>query len=232
MTWTNPQNVRDLLGVDIDTADDEILEEFIEIAQDYVKQYIQIRVIDGSLSGHIDGSNTTFTTQYCFFANVTGNTFISTLDFTVYGWTDSDNPFTKVQLTVRNFDPLRGKILLATAPKRNTYETITIDYSYYTKAIDWRLLSLATAWKAAEIWVKREEFLVPETWIMGSKRIIQRQPWRHFEIEFNRVIDKLRALPMDKVAYAKLVFRPRGTAEPEVDTAAAEAMKTETDAEA
>lgn len=223
--WTNPQNVRDLLGVDIETATDSILEEFIVYAQDYIRKYIQLRVIDGKLSGNINGTNNTFSTQYVYFADVSGDTLITTSDFTIYGWKDRTDPFKRDILTVNTFDPLRGLIVLQTAPDEDTYEKLTIDYSYYTKAIDWNLLSLATAWKAAELWVKREEFLVPETWVMGSKRIVQRQPWRYFEIEVNRIIDKLRALPMDKVTYKKLVFRPRGPEGPEVDTSAAKEIR-------
>jgi len=225
--WTNPQNVRDLLGVDMDTATDDILEEFIKYAQIYIRKYIQCSIIDEKLSGNINSTNNTFTTEYVFFADVTGDTLITTADFTVYGWPDSDNPFGRVELAVNTFDPLRGKIVLETAPSQDDYDKLTIDYSYYTKRIDWALLSLGTAWKAAELWVKREEYLVPETWVMGSKRIIQKQPWRFYEIEVNRIIDKLRALPMDKVAYEKLVFRPRGPDYPEVDTTAAKEIRQE-----
>lgn len=225
--YTNPQNVRDLLGVDIETANDSILEEFIEYAQNYIRKYIQVKVIDETLSGNVNGSNSTFSTEYAYWADISGNTLITTEDFTVYGWKDRTNPFTRAKLSINTFDPLRGLVVLTEAPDPDVYDKLTVDYSYYTKAIDWDLLALATAWKAAEIWVKREEFLVPETWALGGKRITSRRPWRYFEIEVNRIIDKLRALPMTKVAYKKLVFRPRGPEGPEVDTSASLEIRTE-----
>lgn len=227
MAWTNPQDVRDLLGMDIETAQESILWEFIDYAQEYLRKYIQIEVLDGKLNGNFNGTNTTFSTEHAFFADTTGDTLITTADFHVYGWPDDDDPTSKVELSISTFDPLRGFIKLSSAPSTGTYEKLTIDYSYYTKRINWKLLSLATAWKAAELWVKREEFLVPETWKMGTKRIVQRQPWKYFEIEVNRIIDKLIALPMDKVSYKKLVFRPRGPERPEVDTSAAKDIRKE-----
>jgi hypothetical protein len=225
MGYTTPQNVRDLLGVDIDTADDSILTEFIEIATELIRTYIQSKVIDEELSGRLDGINNTFTTQHTFWADVSGDTLITTADFTVYGWKDSNNPLERDILSVSTFDPLRGFLVLSSPPDPNTYEKITIDYSYYTKAINWKLLSLATAWKAAEIWVKREEFLLPESWSLGGRSIRQNRPWQFFEIEFNRIIDKIRAIPMTVVEYKKLVFRPRGPERPEVDTTAAKEIR-------
>lgn len=227
--YTNAQNVRDLLGVDIDTATDAILEEFIDHAMRYVRTYIQVSVLDGKTSGNIDATNTTFSTEYAYYADVTGNTAITTADFKVYGWAKDyeTDPFKKVELTVSTFDPLRGKIKLASAPSQDTYGRITVDYSYYTKRIDWKLLALVTAWKTAELWVKREEYLVPTEWRVGNKTIKQKEPWKYYEIEVNRLIDKIRALPMDKVAYARLVFRPRGPEGPEVDSTAAKEIKTE-----
>ena len=230
MPWTSPQNVRDLLGVDITIVEDSLLEEFIQYSMQYLRKYIQISVVDGSVSGNLNGTNNTFSTQYAYYADVTGDTLISTLDFTVYGWRDDgsgagNDPFKRDELAVTNFDPIRGIIVLSSAPDNNTYKKITVDYSYYTKRIDWDLLALCTAWKAAELWVKREEYLVPETYRFGNKSITQKRPWRFFEIEVNRLIDKLRALPMDKVNYAKLVYRPRGPEGPEVDTSSAKDMR-------
>jgi len=227
--WTNPQDVRDLLGVDIDTADDEILEEFILKAQKYIKKYIQIRVIDGALDGEIDSANNTFTTEYAFWANVSGNLSISTLDFTVYGWAKDfeSDPFKRTELPISTFDATRGIVVLSTAPDKNVYGRVTMDYSYYTKSIDWDILEEVTAWKAAEIWVKREEFLVPETYTFGNKRVTQKQPWKFYELEVRRLIDKIIALPMTKVAYAKLVFSPRSTKDPEVDSSAAGEIRSE-----
>lgn len=217
--WTNAQDVRDLLNVDIDTADDEILEEFIQDAQVQLKKYIQIDVMDEILSGSINGINCSFSVANAYLADTNFDGAITTADFKIYGWPNSDNPLTRVELSVSTFDALRGIFVLATAPLSTEYEQITCDYSYYTKAIDWDLLSQACKWKAAELWVKREEYLVPERIFIGTKRIYQSQPWKYFEYEVRRLVDKLVRLPMDKVAYSRLVFSPR-TGVPEVDSTA------------
>lgn len=209
----------------MDTADDTILNEFIDYAQEYIRAHIQIKVIDGKMSGGITGENASFQLKYAYLADTTGDTLITTADFTVYGWPNVNDPLQKVELTVSTFDPIRSIIVLADAPSTDQYKKLTCDYSYYTKAINWKFVSLATAYKAAEIWVKREEFLVPERYILGTKRIYQRQPWRYFETEVRRIIDKLTALPMTKVAYKKLVFRPRGPDKPQVDTSAAKEVR-------
>lgn len=222
--YTTQQDVRDLLGLTIDEASDTLLEEFINYAQELIRVYIQSPTIDGKLEGNLNGINTTFSTEHCYFADTSGDTSITTADFKVYGWKDSSDSFSRDELSINTFDPLRGIIVLENAPSKDTYKKLTIDYSYYTKGINWELLALATAWKTAEIWVKREEFLVPESWAIGSKRIIQRQPWKYFEIEFNRVMNKLRVLPMSVVAYKKLVFRPR-VGFPEVDSTSAKEVR-------
>jgi len=223
--WTTAQKVRDLLGVDIDTADDDILNEFITMAMRTLRKYIQVSVVDGGVYGNLDGINNTFTTQYNFWANTTGDTLISTLDFSVYGWKDTgSDPFKRDELEVSVFDPLRGKVVLVAAPSKDTYKKITVDYSYYTKRIDWELLGDCTAWKAAELWVKREEYLVPETYKFGNKSVTQKRPWQFFELEVRRLIDKLIALPMDKVNYSRMVFRPRGPEGPDVKSTSATDM--------
>jgi len=225
--WTNAQNVRDLLGLDIDTATDNVLEEFIGYAMSYLRKYIQVSIVDGGTSGNINGTNNTFSTYYNYYADISGDTLITTADISVYGWVKNFpyDPFKRAELTISTFDPLRGKIVLTAAPSQDDYGRITVDYSYFTKRIDWELLSLATAWKAAELWVKREEYLVPESYTFGNKRITQKQPWKLFEIEVRRLVDKLIALPMDKVTYRKLVFRPRGPEGPEVDSSAAKELR-------
>ncbi|RLJ10169.1 MAG: hypothetical protein DRP15_00925 [Candidatus Aenigmatarchaeota archaeon] len=207
--YTTPQDVRDLLGVSIEDASDEILKEFIEKAQRVVLKHITVKVKDEVMSGSINGQNNTFSVSNKYLADVDFDEQVTTSDFKIYGWKDADDPGTKVELTCSTFYPEYGIFVLSEAPDPNTYEILTCDYSYYTCQIDWTLVELATAYYAAFLWVARELFLVPEEWALGNLRIRQREPRRHYRTEFYNIIKYLRRLPMDMTSYRKMVTTPR-----------------------
>lgn len=206
--YTTPQNIRDILGLEPEDVTDEILDEFIDKAQRVLLHYVQIAVLDETPTGNVDGSNNTFQTIHPFFADIDFDQSISTLDFTIYGWTDEDDPSTKKALSVSTFYPTYGMIVLSTAPAATT-EKITVDYSYYTQSIDWDLVELATRYYAAKMYVAREMFLVPDQLTIGNIKIRQNQPWERLHNEFLRIIYHLTTIPMDIVNYSKLVMSPR-----------------------
>lgn len=205
--------VRDLLGVDIDDAPDALINKYITKAQKIVMKHIQVPIINEEMGGEIksDATNNTFTAENPFWANTTGTLGIGTADFTVYLWTDEDDEFTKTSVSISKFDPVTGKVVLTTAPDSDTYEKITIDYSYYTCKVDWDLVSLATSYYAAMMFIGREFFLVPERVFLGEIRTVRSkgEPWETLRREFRRIIDLLVAAPMTKVDYAKMVINPR-----------------------
>jgi len=206
--YATAQDVRDILGIDVEDAEDHVLEEFIERAQRQVIKYIQVEVLDEEASGNINGTNNTFTVKNKFFADTNFDMKITTDDFKVYGWTDSDDPSTKVELSVSTFYPTYGMIVLSTAPSTD-YKKITVDYSYYTKAIDWELLKQATTYLAATLFVAREYFLVPVSYTLGGISVRNNQPWDRLREEFLRTVKLLTSIPMDKVNYIKKVRSPR-----------------------
>jgi len=206
--YTTPQEIRDILGLDAEDAQDYILEEFIDKAQRVVIRYVQVEVLDEEMSGNINGTNNTFTTSHKFLADTNFDMQITTSDFTVYGWTDSDDPSSKVELTVSTFYPTKGIIVLASAPSTD-YKKITINYSYYTCKMDWELLKLATTYYAAMLFVAREYFLVPISYSMGGITVRNNQPWDNLRDEFLRIIYHITSLPMDKVTYTKKILSPR-----------------------
>jgi len=202
------QDVRDLLGITIDDADDSILEEFLDKAQRVILHYIQVEVHDEEMTGNINGTNNTFVAKHPWPADTNFDKVIDTSDFKIYGWTKASDPSTKVELSVSTFYPQFAKFVLTEAPS-TTYKKITIDYSYYTKAIDWDLVSLATCYYAGMLWVARELYLVPEDLTIGNVRVRNRQPWERLREEFLRIVFHLTKLPMDKVSYEKIMRSPR-----------------------
>jgi len=203
--YTTPQEIRDLLGLTVEDADDSILEEFIDKAQKILLKYITVQVIDEEMTGSINGTNTTFSVSHKFIADIDFDKQITTSDFKIYGWKDSDDPGTKVELSVSTFYPEYGIFVLSSPPSSDTYEKITCDYSYYTCKIDWDLVNMATAYYAGMLWVARELYLVPETLAIGNVRVRTNQPWEKLRTEFKRIIYHLTALPMDIVSYRKIV---------------------------
>lgn len=217
LTYCNAQDVRDILGVEIDDAPDNIINKYITKAQKVVMKHIQVPIINEGMSGNIDGINSTFTAENPFFADTDGSLSINTLDFTVYLWPDEADEFSKVRASISTFNPETGAIILTSAPTDTGTEKITIDYSYYTCKIDWDLVTLATSYYAAMMYVGREFYLVPERVFIGELRLqrTKGEPWETLRREFRRVIDLLVAAPMTKIDYEKMVINPRTTTEQE-----------------
>jgi len=207
--YTTPQEIRDLLGVTIEDAPDDILEEFIEKAQHVVIKYWQVEVTEETMKGSINGSNNTFSVSNKFIADTNFDKEITTDDFTIYLWSDEDDPGSRTEATVSTFYPEHGKFVLSSAPSSSEVEKITIKYSYYTKAIDWNLVNLATAYYAGMLWVAREQYLVPETFAIGGIRVRSVQPWERLREEFFRIVNQITSVPMDYVRYRKMVLAPR-----------------------
>jgi len=205
MAYTHPQDVRDLLGLDVDQAEDSLLAEFLTKAQYVVLKYVQVSVIDEEVD--LDSSGTTFSVANAFIADIDFDASVGTADIKVYGWSDADHIDSRVELTVSTLWPNQGLIKLSA--DASGYEKITIDYSYYTAAIDWNLMGMATAYYAGMLWVAREEFLVPDELTIGGIRVKQKQPWDKIRAEFLRLIYHMTQLPMDRVTYDKMVISGR-----------------------
>jgi len=211
--YTDAEEIRKILGITIDDAKDDVLDDFIQKAQKVLLHYIQIQVIDEEMDGSINGSNTTFTCTNKFIADTNYDKAITTSDFTINGWTDEDDPTSKVTLTVSTFDAVNGFFKLATAPDCSTYDTVTITYSYYTCKIDWDMVELATTYYAAMLWAAKELYLVPEDLVIGNIRIRNKRdmPYEKLRMEFLRIVNIITALPMDVNTYRKIMRSPRSS---------------------
>jgi len=204
--YTTEQDVRDLLGLSIDEAPDDVLEEFITKAQQVILHYIQIPVDEEVAS--LDSSGQTIVLSHKYLADTNFDKQITPSDVTVYGYYD-ESMETRSTLQVSTIWPEQGVIKLASSA--SSYETVTVSYSYYTCAIDWNLVSLATAYYAGMLWVAREEFLVPEQLAIGNIRVRQTQPWDKLRNEFLRIVFHLTSVPMDIVNYRKIMVPSRST---------------------
>lgn len=205
--YSTPQDIRDLLGLTNDDAPDAILEEFITKAQNVILHYIQIRVIEEQVV--LDSSGKTIELGYRFLADTDFDKEIGTLDVTVYGYVDSANIETRTELDISIVWPENG--ILKLSADASDYGKLTVSYSYYTCAIDWNLVAMATAYYAGMLWVAREEFLVPDELTIGNVKVRQKQPWDKLRNEFLHMIFHITELPMDLVSYRKIMVSARST---------------------
>jgi len=203
--YTTAQEIRDLLGLEIDDAPNDVLENFILKAQKVILHYIQIQVLDEEIA--LDISGTTFSLSHKFLADTNFDQVIDSNDLEMYGWTDSSNIETRTKLTASTLWPDQGIVKLDA--DASGYEKVTVSYSYYTCKIDWDLIGMASAYYAGMLWVAKEEFLVPEELTIGNVRVRQRQPWERLRNEFLRMIYHATSIPMDIVAYRKIMRSPR-----------------------
>jgi hypothetical protein len=203
--YTTAQDVRDLLGLSVGEAPDSVLDELIEKAQKVVVHYVQINVDEEEV--HPDGM--TIVLSHKYLADRDFDMQITSGDVKVYCY-PSTNLEERYTLPVEKIWPELGVIKLLSVPL--SFTKITVSYAYYTCAIDWNLLSLATAYYAGMLWVAREEFLVPEQLAIGNVRIRQEQPWDKLRNEFRRIIYHMTEIPMDIVNYKKIMISPRSGA--------------------
>jgi len=199
--YTTPQDVRDILGIGVEDASDALLEEFIEKAQSVVIHYWQIPVLEEE--PQIDTTGHTLVLSHPFLADTNFDKKIDGSDVVVYGYREIDNLETRETLAVSTIWPEKGVIKLV--DNALGYSKVTVSYSYYTCAIDWNLVSLATTYYAAMLFVARELFLVPDDFTIGNIKVRQRQPWERLRQEFLRIVYHLTELPMDISAYRKIV---------------------------
>jgi len=158
---------------------------------------IALHVSKDTLSGDIDGSNTTFETSYAPIADRDFDGTVGTSDVIVTAWVDSDDPFTAYTLSVSKVDADTGQIVLSSAPP-STIDQLTADYYYYPKRIESRLLTVATAYLAAYKYVLAEYLLIPQQFYHGAYRFRLGEPWNKLREEYERVVELLLAKPYAK----------------------------------
>jgi len=163
--WTNPSDVRRLLGLPEDTQDpafatDQDLEYYITRAQYAILPNVSIQVRDDQLTGTINGSNTEFyVSNYPIFDSNFDKT-INVSDIQVYGWGDLDDLDTKTPLDVSSINWREGRVVLSSPPS-STFEALTADYRYSKYEVDFNLLEMATAYLAGYLYLTAEYMEIP-----------------------------------------------------------------------
>ena len=198
----SPEDVRKVIGVSPEDASDLDIEPYIEKAQRELLNDIAIQVIDNTLSGSINGINTTFSLSH---GNIADSNFDGTVDandITVYAWGEINEPATKVKMTVSSLDAYYGKVYMASAPA-NTFDILTADYYYYPRKIDTNLMKDACAFLAGYYYVLKEYLLIPDAISHGALRIRHGKPYMMLLDEYYRIIDKLLAMPYVKTEHGE-----------------------------
>jgi hypothetical protein len=185
----NPEDVRKKLALTLDEASDELLYSYIDDAQIEILGDIAIKVTDETLTGDINGSNTTFETSGTFIADRNFDKTITASDVTLYAWTNEDDPSTKSTIAVSTVYDLYGKIVATTAPP-STIEKVTADYYYYSGPADQTLLSKSCAILAAYYYACAEIALMPKQWMHGAYRFIKTTEYKDLIEEYKVTVIK------------------------------------------
>jgi hypothetical protein len=189
--WCTEEQVRRKLGLRSEEVPDGDILHYIEDAQKDMRGDISYEMSNDELDGAINGSNTTFTTTFCNIADRNFDLIIGTLDVTVYGWTDKNDPATKSTLTVGTIYPEYGKIVLDTAPS-NSYVKITADYFYNTLVTDMTLYPDACAYLSAFYYGLSETLLMPKQWMHGAYRFLKSEDIPLLEAEYQKRLLRIR----------------------------------------
>jgi len=183
--YTNPEEVRSILGLKIEDVSDVDLDRFISQAQYEFLKSITLEIRNDMLKGKIDGKNTTFSTHYSPIADRNYDLTVNSLDITVYKWKDN----TKTRVKVSSIDMFTGTIVLAEAVSKD-YDYLTADYLYYPfERVFFKLFSRCTALLAGYYWVLSEYLLIPEQWYHGAYRFRLREPHLYLLEEYHRLLE-------------------------------------------
>lgn len=175
MSYATPDDLRRLIGLstlstDSDYKTDADLNYYLTKSATLMLEDFCITNIDESISGNIDGSNTTFEVSYTPISDVTFDGTVGTADVAVYTWTDSDDPSTKSSVATSTVYPYDGVIILSSAPA-TTVEDVTCTYRYYlSETIRFDLLPLANAYLAGWMYISSEFLLTPDQYAVGALR--------------------------------------------------------------
>lgn len=168
----DPRSVRKYTGLDPEDVTNENLKFYIEQADTVVFEDVAIQVINETLSGDINGTNSTFNTRHKHIADTNFDCSNSAVDVTVYGWGKAGSLDTRKEWGVSSINADEGKIYLSSVPA-STYDCMTVDYYYYKNKPVWHSLRRAANMWAAYEFILAEYLLIPTSLRRGALS------WRH-----------------------------------------------------
>jgi len=172
MTWITPYDVRIINGLpsivtDLNYADDETLEYYIQIAKYSILPDFSIQVRDDQCAGTIDSSNTIFYTSYKPIIDQNLDGTIDTDDIEVYVWEDLDDVQTKTEIDIDSIDYLNG-FFTTKDPVSTDYEGVTADYRYSNYEVNSTLLKTAICYLAGYLYFTAEYMELPTYVRLGA----------------------------------------------------------------
>jgi len=185
----DPRSVRKYCGLDPDDVTDEDLSFYIEQANTIVFEEVAVEVRGETLSGNINGTNTTFSTHHKFIADTDFDCVNSTLDVTVYKWGTAGSLNTRSRCDISSINPTQGKIYLKTAPD-STYDCLTANYHYYKNKPNWSLLKKAANFWAAYEFILAEYLLIPTSLRRGALSWKHVKPYKDLYERYQECINR------------------------------------------
>jgi hypothetical protein len=187
-TLADPNTVRKFLRISAGDVTDEELDFYIEQANTIVFEDVAIQVIGEELSGKINGTNTTFSTQHKYIADTDFDCVNSIADVTVYAWGKEGSLSTRKEWGVSSINAEYGLIFLSSAPV-STYDVLTIDYYYYRNKPNWYLLKRAANIWAAYEFILSEYLLIPKKLRRGALSFEHTKPYEELYLRYQRAIN-------------------------------------------
>lgn len=190
---TTPDAVRRYLGLTSDDVEDSDIKLYIESSQKELLRDLAYSTID-DVSVSTIGTTITFSQPYIADRNF-DNT-ISTDDIKVFGWTDKDDPISKVSLTVTNIYSNYGKVVVSASIAG--YQKVTADYYYYPQPVYLDEVPDACAVLTAFNYALSEMILAPKQWMHGSYRFLKTDNIADLELLYWKRIASLRGKMHEK----------------------------------
>jgi len=187
--YADPRGVRKACGLDEADAPDADLQYYIEMADTLVMENVAIRRIGETLSGNINGINSTFECGHRYIADTDFDCSVSTSEVTVYAWGNRDYLNTRIEWGVGSLDSNEGKIYLSSVPPAS-YDVITMDYYFYKNKPSWFLLKRAANFYAAYDYIFSEYLLLPRSVRHGALSWTQVKPYIDLKQRFEDAISQ------------------------------------------
>jgi len=195
--YADYNSVRKYIGVDDDDVTDNDLKFYIEGADSIVFQSVALQVIEGELSGKIDGVSTTFNTEYYYIADTDYDCLVDSDEVTVYAWGTYRSLDTRKTWGVSSINATEGKVYLSSAPPAS-YDALTIDYYHYKHKPNYHMLRRAANFYAAYDFIFAEYLLIPVSQRHGAISWRHAKPYQDLWDRYQEAINLFNQTPYSK----------------------------------
>lgn len=184
----SPDKVRKYLRITSDDVTDTELDFYVEEANTVVFEDVAIQITGETISGKINGTNTTFSVDHKYIADTDFDCINSKDDVTVYAWGKAGSLDTRKEWGVSSINAEEGLIYLSSAPV-STYDCLTVNYYYYKNKPNWYLLKRAANFWAAYEFILSEYLLIPKKLRRGALSFEHTKPYEELYLRYQRAIN-------------------------------------------